>query len=1001
MAINIFIYTIIGITLGTFQNMTNIGGIPLTRTTSADKTTDKTDVIVIDASEPFPLDAIESLLEYIKEDGALFTFGGYAFETIPRKKEYLDFEERKLRLNYSELSHRGRYSLMLADNDREMLITELEIDSTIKHVTVSSFAKACSIKGKIYFRVDAYNKNHYKIGSFSSGIIRGNEEWSKISRTVPIPDGSCILQIFCIKDGDGIALFDDMEIKMYNILLNTRYGVPADWLIIDEEKIGLFDPSFILKNTNHLKASENQCIIPNDFYIPYKDECPTAVALTGNNHPMWTESYSRYISLIDAYDKYSEKRGPYLALVHNYDGPFKGSSWAFTSGDINFPLENLIHHLHSKCYLYSLKTEFASYKDNEKVRVYLNIANYGMEDKFGIITVSIKDRENERTIWRRENEIMIYHKRDTLLDFTCELDFESGLYLVDVKLYIDGELWDKMETGFVRLNEEKSCLFLGKDAGRLLIDGQPKFLFGVNQAGFVFSSESENPLVWDVDIRKMRDSGIQIFRQLQIAAHLENPLSPSKTIVRKLIALCDICDRHEVIFWLDTRLGNIPENDDKLQEERIFREMMANQTKYYKNIIYELGNETKYEGKELHRKYWFEQWAMETSEVLNDKHPLTFSSYIVADMFMTMPFVDFISPHYYKQSDELPTFLKIIGSNNSLGEFGAKVHPTWGEYSQNSCVGITEEQAVDWFLKVGHYSLAFRYNSILAWDWKDIQESIFPWGINYVTLVPKKTYTAYRNMAYFFKIVDITYEDSQLYVICPYEKRQNDKLKGLIQQMLDFNVDFELVNSRDDVPDGCKKVVYYDRSVIRQFLTAVSDTTNATTTRKYLRHSDDGEVYIFINEDIYKDKKEIQVDSTISIELAKNKSGLVSLNKNGNVVGCGASGTLKMDGKTIINASFHFMVYTLDELPLEKSKSILLLPFSKGEFSLNTVALWENPMVEVGKIDGGEWSKLGRINIEENILFDIDETDANYIILISEKNILHSKTIPALLEYIL
>ncbi|MCK4256467.1 hypothetical protein KAX35_06240, partial [candidate division WOR-3 bacterium] len=242
MAINIFIYTIIGITLGTFQNMTNIGGIPLTRTTSADKTTDKTDIIVIDASEPFPLDAIESLLEYIKEDGALFTFGGYAFETIPRKKEYIDFEERKLRLNYSELSHRGRYSLMLGDNDREMLITELEIDSNIKHVTVSSFAKACSIKGKIYFRVDAYNKNHYKIGSFSSGIIRGNEEWSKISRTVPIPDGSCILQIFCIKDGDGIALFDDMEIKMYNILLNTRYGVPADWLIIDEEKIGLFDP---------------------------------------------------------------------------------------------------------------------------------------------------------------------------------------------------------------------------------------------------------------------------------------------------------------------------------------------------------------------------------------------------------------------------------------------------------------------------------------------------------------------------------------------------------------------------------------------------------------------------------------------------------------------------------------------------------------------------------------------------------------------------------------
>ena len=95
------------------------------------------------------------------------------------------------------------------------------------------------------------------------------------------------------------------------------------------------------------------------------------------------------------------------------------------------------------------------------------------------------------------------------------------------------------------------------------------------------------------------------------------------------------------------------------------------------------------------------------------------------------------------------------------------------------------------------------------------------------------------------------------------------------------------------------------------------------------------------------------------------------------------------------------MIYSLDSLPFNKSKSLLLLPLSKGRFSLNTRATWKQPIIEVGKIDNGKWSHLGRLNIKDDISFDLDETDANYIILISEENILYSNTIPALLEYIL
>ena len=98
---------------------------------------------------------------------------------------------------------------------------------------------------------------------------------------------------------------------------------------------------------------------------------------------------------------------------------------------------------------------------------------------------------------------------------------------------------------------------------------------------------------------------------------------------------------------------------------------------------------------------------------------------------------------------------------------------------------------------------------------------------------------------------------------------------------------------------------------------------------------------------------------------------------------------------------FHFMVYILGNLSLGKSKSLLLLPLLKGKCYFSTKVLWIQPIVEMSKIDGRKWRRLGRIKLNEHISFNIGGTDTNYIILISEANSLQIKTTPALLKYLL
>jgi hypothetical protein len=109
--------------------------------------------------------------------------------------------------------------------------------------------------------------------------------------------------------------------------LNTRYGDPAIRLRLHPEQLGVFDPSFLLRNVASVRAADDQFVLPAAWRAELAPEGPAAVAMTGNNNPVFPDVNARWIPLLQTEDRLGRQRGPAAALVLNHRGPFAGSNW--------------------------------------------------------------------------------------------------------------------------------------------------------------------------------------------------------------------------------------------------------------------------------------------------------------------------------------------------------------------------------------------------------------------------------------------------------------------------------------------------------------------------------------------------------------------------------------------------------------------------------------------------------------------------------------------------
>ena len=93
------------------------------------------------------------------------------------------------------------------------------------------------------------------------------------------------------------------------------------------DQIGVFDPSFLLRNVATVATAADQYVVPEKWRSEISLEGPAAIAMTGNNSPVFPDVQARWIPLLETADRFGRPRGPAAALVLNYRGPYAGSNW--------------------------------------------------------------------------------------------------------------------------------------------------------------------------------------------------------------------------------------------------------------------------------------------------------------------------------------------------------------------------------------------------------------------------------------------------------------------------------------------------------------------------------------------------------------------------------------------------------------------------------------------------------------------------------------------------
>jgi hypothetical protein len=395
--------------------------------------------------------------------------------------------------------------------------------------------------------------------------------------------------------------------KQPTTAINTRTGKPGDTMGLNPEQLGVFDPSYELRRTAALRAAPGQHILAADWRSETPVQGFAAIAMTGSNSPVFPDVYGRWLPLVQAVDRYGRERGPVLALVQNYAGPYAHAGWAFCGVsdqdlfDGRFPeldraLVEATRRLAAPAFLHSLRTGLACYRQGEEVAVTVH-------SRLPAGTTATVRLEVDGT---RIGELAATAGDQALTTTWKPAAFVGNLCRVRAVLEVGGKPVDEMTTAFAVWDE--AVLRAGPavtQRGNLFeYRGVPTFLCGANQTGMMWYSGNEDALVWQRDLEQMNDYGLNLLRVLhfspfakegQAAQSARNPLDLRQQPLgtqRQTDAMVQLAQQHGVALfltlhdWMPVEL-----NDEELEAQRQWAAFWAGRYRDVPGIFYDIQNE--------------------------------------------------------------------------------------------------------------------------------------------------------------------------------------------------------------------------------------------------------------------------------------------------------------------------------------------------------------------------------------------------------------------------
>jgi hypothetical protein len=406
--------------------------------------------------------------------------------------------------------------------------------------------------------------------------VTAPQDWQRYEWRFRVAGGVTRVRLIAgLYNTSGTAWFDDLALVRVppTVQMNTRSGIPADGLQVTPLQIGAFDPSYALERAAFARGNDSGFVFPAGLKIDGPFEGCAASGVVGYNQARW-------VSLLDARDRYGQLRGSIGALLRNYAGAYARSSWAFfgvTNRDLFAPgnaqieqgFVQLVKLMLADTYLHNLEMDRACYNPGDTVKIAVQVSNYGRqarEVRIGFDTQAIEPESGFADIAARTRLPRAAPSGALLHDITRTMApgetaiirtewtvaaSEANFYRVSATLSLDGEPADRMETGFCITDDRTIAsgpAVMLKD-NYLDAGGARHFLLGTDTYGNMFGSAAQNPLTWARDLAAMRDNGITVYENLQFyPGSFPTPYVADERVARQARAMVQLAQQFRLIY---------------------------------------------------------------------------------------------------------------------------------------------------------------------------------------------------------------------------------------------------------------------------------------------------------------------------------------------------------------------------------------------------------------------------------------------------------------------
>jgi hypothetical protein len=127
------------------------------------------------------------------------------------------------------------------------------------------------------------------------------------------------------------------------------------------------------------------------------------------------------------------------------------------------------------------------------------------------------------------------------------------------------------------------------------------------------------------------------------------------------------------------------------------------------------------------------------------------------------------------------------------------------------------------------------------------------------------------------------------------------------------------------------------------------------------------EIHMLVNHGASTQEMKVSTGSgEVSLSLASRLPGIVVAQSGMGVVAVESSGDVVLEDQSLLSTNLHIMAISLDQKAIASSARILLLPMGTGTFTLHTVHAFVEPVLLLGEIVHGRWTKYGDVPLSSS-----------------------------------